>query len=410
MQQPELILSESTMYCMDNESFRFLCARRCNVDFSDADFKNFALSWERSVNETNRMLDHIKMIQPHKTVETILVNDARQKILLLAKPMAKISDNIAKNIRVAEEQKKFTNTLKEEEMMLMKNRMRTQISITTEKVSEPQTVCTSPHCIQLRTIPGTNEKKIIYKTICHVNCELEGIYEDVVGAEGLRQCWAMNGTDWCKNCTCPWAKHMHISYKFKEESVLVEDLTIEKLIREKSKDRSVKQQMITALEKTIQDYKAEQEKILEISSKFGSFLKNHAILPYNDAFEAHVRHELDLATADAYVTGDNTKVHTLKRLLEQYAEKKKLLDEVMVNTVGGITFDDIEKLKTSLMSLPMTGKSFKDCFETAQKSLMTAHRGSTQAAITMPQLQTTYTLQNTTVLFWERFKNRFRKT
>ncbi|KAJ6642504.1 hypothetical protein Bhyg_07455 [Pseudolycoriella hygida] len=103
----EMVLSNETMFCLDNEAFRFLCARRNNIEFQPEDFQNFSLSWDKSTAETQRMLAYIKSRKPHQVSETMSINEVRNTILTLARPMAKISDNIATNIRVAEEQKKI---------------------------------------------------------------------------------------------------------------------------------------------------------------------------------------------------------------------------------------------------------------------------------------------------------------
>lgn len=358
----ELSLTENTTYCLDNEAFRFLSARR-SVHFSEDDVKNFGSSWSRSVKETTRMLDNIKQTKPQKTIEKVPVNDTRNKILLLLKPMAKISVNITKNIRVAEEQLSHLMALKEKEFKLRENRLITRIFISIEKIVKPQTVCTSEGCVELRTIPGTNEKKTIYKTVCHENCRCSDMNEDVVGADGLRQCSAMI-EDQCKICECPWTTHMHITYKFKEKTIRDVDETIEQLIKNKTPNMNIKEQLIATLEENIDGFNEEQDRILDISSKFESFLKVHSILPYKDTFEAHIQHELDIARVDANLSEDETKVETLTKLLEQYAEKNEMLD----NNCGSITADHIDSLEIELMNLQLTGESCRSCFEAAQAS------------------------------------------
>lgn len=366
----EIILSGETMYCLDNEAFRFLCARRSNIYFTPEDFQNFSLSWDKSAVETQRMLNYIKRRKPHKVNDTISLNEARNTILKLARPMAKISDNIAANIRVAEAQKKFTESLDDENLKLEQNRLVQQIQIKTVPIDYPKTVCTNARCIEVKLIPGTSQNMVIYKTVCHNHCYLEGVNVETVGAPQLQKCTAMDGTNKCIRCGCSWQSHMHITYNFEESMVTVPNVSVEKMIKENAETKLVKEQMISSLEQTIEQYRLEQDKILEISSQFGSLLKQHAIIPYNDAFELHVRHEISLASAEASISTDLEKKRIdLERMLNEYLEKKRLLDSAMTTTAtADITADDVDALKNHLMNLKLTGGSFQSCFETAQNA------------------------------------------
>lgn len=365
----EIILSSETMFCLDNEAFRFLCARRNNIDFKPEDFQNFSLSWDKSAGETQRMLSYIKSRKPHNVNDTMSINEARNTILTLARPMAKISDNIATNIRVAEEQKKFTMSLDDEKLKLEKNRLVEQIQIKTVPIDYPKTVCTNARCIDVKGIPGTSEHVIVYKTVCHDHCCLTGVNVDTVGAAELRKCAAMGGTTSCKRCGCIWQNHMHITYNFEESKVYVRDVLIEKMIKDNAETRLVKQQMIANLQQNIVQYQLEQDQILNISSQFGSLLKGQAIIPYNDAFESHVRAQLRLASAEEFISADSSKKKDgLERLLSEYLEKKRMLDEAMLNNVPDTAVDDVDKLKDQLMNLKLSGESFQNCFQTAANS------------------------------------------
>lgn len=361
----EIVLSAETMFCLDNEAFRFLCARRSNIDFKPEDFQNFSLSWDKSAAETQRMLSYIKSRKPHNVNETMSINEARNTILTLARPMAKITDNIAMNIRVAEQQQKYTMSLDDEKLKLQKNRLVEQIRITTVPIDYPKTVCTNARCVDVRRIPGTSENMIVYKQVCHNRCQVRGVNVETVGAPQLSKCSAMDGTT-CKMCGCIWQEHMHITYNFAESMVTVPDMLVEKMIKDNEESRLVKQQMIASLQQTIEQYQLELDEILNIGSQFGSLLKGHAIIPYNDAFESHVRHELHLASAEAFISTDSAKKkEALERLLKEYLEKKRMLDEAMKNHISDIAVDDVHKLKDQLMNLKLSGESFQNCFQTA---------------------------------------------
>jgi GTPase SAR1 family protein len=64
-------LAQDTIYCMDNESFRFLTAKKKGVYFTEEDRQDYSVSWARSANETKRLLAYIQTLKPH-TIKDIL--------------------------------------------------------------------------------------------------------------------------------------------------------------------------------------------------------------------------------------------------------------------------------------------------------------------------------------------------
>lgn len=90
---------------MDNEAFRFLWAAKQGIQFPEEDYKNIALSWKKSVDETTRLINYITELPPHRSEETISLNEARQMILTLTKPLATITQNIQVKLK---KKKKFS--------------------------------------------------------------------------------------------------------------------------------------------------------------------------------------------------------------------------------------------------------------------------------------------------------------
>ncbi|CAG8597319.1 19908_t:CDS:2 [Dentiscutata erythropus] len=99
----EIKTNKETMYCFDNESFRFLAASKNKVHFDDMDRENFAESWKRSVAESVRLLQHLGFRNPHKVQDTLTLNDARNVVLNLARPLAVMQQNIQTNVKMVED-------------------------------------------------------------------------------------------------------------------------------------------------------------------------------------------------------------------------------------------------------------------------------------------------------------------
>jgi hypothetical protein len=100
----EIVTNQSTVYCFDNESFRFLAAIKSGINFANEDEQSFAESWKRSVEESLRLLKHIKSRTPHKVRDTLSLNNTRKIVILLSKPLAEIGQLIQIYINMATEQ------------------------------------------------------------------------------------------------------------------------------------------------------------------------------------------------------------------------------------------------------------------------------------------------------------------
>lgn len=70
-------LNRETIYCMDNESYRFLCAIDDGITYSDGSRKNYAKSWSQSFEETDRLFNHFLELDPHQVKDTLSLNNSR---------------------------------------------------------------------------------------------------------------------------------------------------------------------------------------------------------------------------------------------------------------------------------------------------------------------------------------------
>ncbi len=362
----EIALSKHTMYTMDNESFRFLAAiKKSNVTFTEKDFADFSQSWERSTDEIARMLNHIETLMPHRTKNTLSLNDARRLIVNLTKPIADISQNIQTNIRVLEDKKEEIENSEKSIEELAENLYIPAIKINRRDLDYPRTVCTSDSCVDFISIEGTNESQKHYKTHCHEHCHLTGISTDIINNPELRGCAAMNSEGYCTECGCHWTKHMHIEY----ETYQVLEKVIDKATEGKIKSKKDAQRKILAhikeLQERVDKLKREQEKITLASAKFACFLKQNAITPYNDALASYLEHLISEEEQKVNIGGKNETLEGLKKMKKEYDEQVKVLESAMGdgNKENKITLDDIKKLEKELLSMEISGDDLKNIIE-----------------------------------------------
>ena len=104
----DMSLSKNNIYCMDNEAFRFLCAKRRGISFDDE--SDSSQSWKKSADGINRMLEHIEKLTPHQMKDTLSLNASRKLIVDMTKPLADIAQLIQTNIAVVKDKENEINT------------------------------------------------------------------------------------------------------------------------------------------------------------------------------------------------------------------------------------------------------------------------------------------------------------
>ena len=283
VKKSNLELNTKKNFCFDNEAFRFLACLKNGIVFEEHEKTAFSQSWDIATKTTDRLFDYVMTLEPHKIESTMSLNNARRIIGLMSRPMSEMTTTIVKNIETLEDHKKKIRDLDNKAYDLEKN---LRVNITTLEFKElgyPRTVCTNGNCIETVFDEDAGVSKKNYRQHCHPHCSLSGIEVNNVGFEGLRGCAAMRGREYCAECGHSYKEHMHLTYDL--VSVPLEKLNTEvndKLNANRGEKRT-KESRIKALDDAIKNMKEEKNKLFETSAKFGSFLKQNAILPYNDA-------------------------------------------------------------------------------------------------------------------------------
>jgi len=154
----DLRLCRETIYCIDNESMRFLAALKQEIKFLEKEKNNYATSWETSVKETERLIDYISSLEPHKVKNTLSLNDTRRLILQLSRPLAEITSTIQNNIRVAEQKRKDVQESTKHKEDLIKDLYIPIIDLKVTPLDHPRTVCTAQRCVKYFSVGGVEKR------------------------------------------------------------------------------------------------------------------------------------------------------------------------------------------------------------------------------------------------------------
>lgn len=251
-----------------------------------------------------------------------------------------------------------------------------RIDLEQVSLSQPVTVCTNSSCIQVRSC---GERQVTnYVTRCHNPCYLSGVQTDTVNTAQLLQCAAMSGNN-CINCSHSYVEHMHVLYYYEEVEREVDDESINDQITRKTNDAERKKAAIASREKLITEYRAEQEEIEKANAKFGFYLKQNSITPYNDARLAYLDHlirqeenKLHASRATGHNVHDEDMrkrtqdvINALEMSRRQYIEYEKILKDAMEHDASGGDLPlqgpkDVDALVKTLYGLKHFGKSLQD--------------------------------------------------
>ncbi|GBG82394.1 hypothetical protein CBR_g34770 [Chara braunii] len=373
----DIEVSKRTIYCVDNESFRFLAAVKQGVTFTPGQMDDFAESWVVSVRECRRLMDHILSLTPHQVQDTVSVNEARRLILRLSRPLGDISRLIEMNIKVIDEkmaQDASSSTTLEE---LKQHLFVPCMDIEYKNLDKPHTVCAGPSCRDMVTIAGVN--KYDYKTRCHRPCYLKTVEVDTLNTPALRDCSMMRRDGKCKKCACDWSVHLHVMVETKIIKMDKRDDKIDMRIQTEEQARAELKRIVEEMKTRQEKMRAEQKAIYKTSASFAMFLKHNAISPYNDATLEYLNHLIEEERNLRAAGANNTKIlQGLERLRADYEEEVKILMAAMRGNESGrghaedsgavASVEDIHKSIQSLYDLELYGGKIRQAMEEIQKA------------------------------------------
>ena len=209
---------------------------------------------------------------PHETKKTLSVNEARNFIIAMSKPMGEAVDLIDRN---SEKIEKARTQCKADDDEIQKFQERLHFKGVKRKrnhLAHPITVCTHQKCRQYELIGKSKQRETIFPQICHDHCHLKGIPSETTNNPQIYNCRAMaNGR--CKYCKHDYRDHMHMSYTTSlVEATFLSD-AVQKEINDLNNVKDKKEKFIAELEKRIKEYKEEKEVLFRCASHFGAFLK-----------------------------------------------------------------------------------------------------------------------------------------
>lgn len=372
-----LNLTPDNVFCFDSESFRYLAAQKQGC-IPLENLEDFRRSWQRSADETRRLLKYVSSLQPHSVTGTLCLNSAREFISQLTAPIAEVDDKIQRTIGLVTDQLAKVNNAKTQKAVLELTLFYLRVDIDVQRLDRPRTVCKNPACVDFKDVGGV--KRPVYKSLCHDPCYLTDVTEEVVGHADLMHCTAFMGQSRCKHVTCGhhWQEHMHIRFSQEETIVKVKDPTVQDELNKSKTMLDAQQTAIQSLQDQIDEHQKELEEIRNAASQFGIFLKKNSIAPYNDAMIAYLdglikeeRNLIGFSKSSGIALPENEKrLEGLEKSKDEYVVRIKLLEDQMAVSEDVELLDDqgVDDMVNKLYSLPQWGSRLQKMREVVEWS------------------------------------------
>jgi GTPase SAR1 family protein len=376
----DIALRKHNVYCFDSESFRYLAAQKLHGS-SLGPLEENRNSWEYSVAESKRLLDYFKGLEPHEVTSTVNLYETRFRIFLMTEPLAKIAENIKCSITLNEREIKelSDHDLKKQDLERFR---RVRVKVTEPiTVDMPRTTCSHPDCVThvntgIEGMDGLQILRTAFTRLCHSPCYLDGIKLDDIGNVGLKGCWAMNGTDTCRECKHHWISHLHVLYELRERTMEIDNPeTVEKLKRHATK-REEKETSIAARRELIEELELELDKVRVAAAQFSIFLKRNAIMPYNDATIDYLDRLIEQERGIVNSGGSRDNLNVLEQYRKQYEQEVQTLDKYFKKGEESRLLDQagIEDCVRKLHSLKRYGESLRNAGKVVFASQAAVHR------------------------------------
>ena len=172
-------------FFFDNEAFRYLALQKNGIRLDNEQTQSYIKSWDHSVKEYSRLMEHINVCPLHLVTNTVSLNAAEQLVRKLPRPIAETTRLIEENIQLAKDHKK--RVLENPEIA---SQGIPQINAVVKTLTYPRTVCCGEQCC-IVTGEG-NEKKVEYLSICHDRCYLIGVEQETLANRDIRECEVMD--------------------------------------------------------------------------------------------------------------------------------------------------------------------------------------------------------------------------
>jgi GTPase SAR1 family protein len=378
-----IVLRTHNVFCFDSMSFKYLAAMKQwgRPLPSLGTLEQNRQSWDYSVAESKRLIDYVRSLKAHDVSSTVNLYEIRHRIISINEPIVAIREKVASSINANKKSLLELSNCDATEETLRKN-LKTEVqSWVSVRIDKPRTTCAEESCLAYAKTgvigqDGKETIKVVYKAMCHNPCYLDSIRLDSVGHAGLRSCAAMNGTSICTKCKHGWISHLHVNYVPQEGIVVINDVETMKRLEKNKVTREDAEASIAEKKQLILELEQELKTIGDAAPQFGAFLKQNAIIAYNDETKDYLERLIRAERGAVAEGGSADQLNSLTQYLQQYEQQKEVLEKYMEENQSHKLLDQVgvENLLRELYGLKHYGKSLQKSAEVVQAARAVVYR------------------------------------
>ena len=154
---------------------------------------------------------------------------------------------------------------------------------------------------------------------------------------------------------------MHITYTTKIVETEFLSHQAQTNIKKKGSVKEKKEEFLRILENKITDLEYERIIIMESAAKFATFMKNTAMIPYNDSFNDYLDMLINDEQSKPVEIRDRQKIEKMQENKQVYSQQVESLKVAMTrsDTRVEISAQHIFEMKTQLMGLKHYGQNLQ---------------------------------------------------
>ncbi|KAG0302724.1 hypothetical protein BGZ98_007282 [Dissophora globulifera] len=341
-------LEPNTMYYFDNEGFKLYAALRQSIIFNDKTKRLFAESWTHSAGESRRLINRVMDLKPHRTEDTLTLDNARRSIFQLTEPMTKINENIAIELEAIRALKNLAGNHQITAQELKEKLTETYMALKPINLVYPRLVCTSDGC---STIQGN----IVRPKQCHESL-LDYVISMVFGLRllGIGPMWN------CEDCGCGSYSHMYVRIVYEEVKKQKTNANVAEKLQETEVKAKSMQQEISEADTRVKSLKFEKKQIFDGLMIFTRFLLQNSIVQQNSGILDYIDMSIRNQERVAEWSKDYSIVESLKQQRMDYVTQKEVFENAKKEGTlhsGIITLDDVMQAKDALCRLEINGQA-----------------------------------------------------
>ena len=156
----------------------------------------------------------------------------------------------------------------------------------------------------------------------------------------------------------------------------VRDLSVVELLQKNTSEMQLKEAAIKNLEMKIAEARHEYKELQNAAVRFGVFLKQNSITPYNDAMLDYLDHLINDETHKvAMIRGGHHRLDSLKRNRREHMEEVAVLSKAMAegSTDGLLDEVGVEELVEHLYQLKHWGKNLQVLKDRAEAARLNSY-------------------------------------